>query len=232
MTKSILKSLFIEKLFDFLHDKEGLFSSILISMTLHFLMVIIAALSIEIAPLLNALSAKKLESYSNKTALFRAGDHDGVVCGVGPVMAERTFRTYLKTHKPDHVLNIGTAGMLLETMELGKVYHISQCMTENEAPIRLNVLTDEAAESCLSVRRSINDSSIRVASHKTYAATLADMECYTLAAIAKEMHIPMSAIKVTTDFADCDTTEMFKKQVDESAKQLAKEVQKVLLTIK
>jgi len=187
-------------------------------------MVIIAALGIEIAPLLNALKADKVEAYSNKTALYRSGDTDLLVTGVGPIMAQRTLNTYLEDHSPDFMLNIGTAGMLFENMEPGKVHHISETLTENEAAITLHVLSDEKGKICLSVRRSIEDSKKRELSRDKHNAGLADMECYTLAAIAKEKNIPMSAIKVTTDFADCETADMFKKHVEESAKKLADEV--------
>lgn len=186
-------------------------------------MLIIAALSIEIAPLLNALKAEKVKAYSNKTALYKAGETDLLVTGVGPIMARRTLEAYLEDHEPDFVLNIGTAGMLYDNMELGKVHHIVETVTEDEPAIKLYGLTDETGETCLSVRRSIEDSGRRELSREKHQARLADMECYALAAIAKERGIPMSAIKVTTDFADCETTEMFKKQVDESAKKLAEE---------
>jgi len=58
------------------------------------------------------------------------------------------------------------------------------------------------------------------------------MECYTFASIAKEKNIPMSAMKITTDFADCESTEMFKKQVEESAKKLAIEVKNIILSFR
>ncbi len=194
-------------------------------------MLIIAALSIEIAPLLNVLSAKKVKSYSNKTVLFRAGDHDVLITGVGPIMAERTLTAYLDEQRPDFILNIGTAGMLVETLELGKIYYISSVLTENEEAINLDLLKGESGETCLSVRQSINDSDRRDRSHKMHRASLADMECYTLAKIAKKKNIPMSAIKITTDFADYETTDMFKQQIENSAKILAQEVQNILKTI-
>lgn len=193
-------------------------------------MLIIAALSIEIAPLLNALSAKKVETYSNKTALYQGAGYDILITGVGPVMAERTLTSYLEEHHPDRILNIGTAGMLSQSMEIGKIHHISATLTENEKAIHLHLLSGELGETCLSVRRSIEDSTLRDISHKKHGARLADMECYALASIAKERNIPISAIKIATDFADCETTEMFKKQIEQSAIKLAKEVQNILVT--
>jgi len=208
-----------------------LFSSIFNSIALHFIMVIIVALSIEVAPLMNALSVNKVKAYSNKTALYKSEGHDILITGVGPIMAQRTLTAYLDEYPTDHILNIGTAGMLSPSLELGELYHISSTLTENEDSISLHVLNDKLTESCLSVRRSINDSVTRDASHKKHGAGLADMECYTFASIAKEKNIPMSAMKITTDFADCETTDMFKKQIEQSAKKLAKEVQNILITI-
>ncbi len=194
-------------------------------------MVIVAALSLEITPLLNALFAKKIKAYSNKTALYRSENYDLLITGVGPVMAERTLTSYLDEYQPDCILNIGTAGMLTQSMELGKIYHISSTLTESDNAIFLHLLEGEEGETCLSVRRSINDSDQRDISHKAHGARLADMECYALAKIAQEKDIPMSAIKVTTDYADCETTDMFKQQIEKSAKILAAEVQKIIKSI-
>ena len=192
------------------------------------MMVITAALSIEIAPLLNALKATKIKAYSNKTGLYRSGDFDLLITGVGPVMAQRTLEAYLEDHDPDHILNIGTAGMLFDNMELGKIHHISATVAENEDPIHLHMLIDKPGEICLSVRQSIKNSGLRDSSQKKHKAHLADMECYSLAAVAWRHNILMSAIKVTTDFADCETTEMFKEQVEDSAKKLSDEIIKII----
>ena len=169
-------------------------------------------------------------AYSNKTGLYRSEGLDLLITGVGPVMAESTLEAYLTDHTPDHILNIGTAGMLLENMETGKVHHIEKTLTENEKAICLHMLIDGPGETCLSVRRSIKDPELRDSSQKKHNARLADMECYALAAVAKQRGIPMSAIKVTTDFADCETTDMFKKQVEKSANKLALEVKNILLS--
>ncbi|MEA3391342.1 MAG: hypothetical protein U9Q91_00020, partial [Candidatus Marinimicrobia bacterium] len=190
-------------------------------------MLIVAALSIEIAPLLNALSAKKVKAYSNKTALYQSEEYDILITGVGPIMAQRTLTAYLDEHQVDHILDIGTAGILTPSLELGEIYHISSTLTEKEEAIHLHLLSGESGEICLSVRHSIEDSTLRDISHKKHGAGLADMECYALASIAKERNIPISAIKIATDFADCETTEMFKKQIEQSAKTLAVEVQKI-----
>jgi len=184
-------------------------------------MVITAALSIEMAPLLNALKAENIRAYSNKTGFYRGGGVDLLITGIGPAQAQRTLEAYLKENEPGHILNIGTCGMLFENMKLGEIHHIASTVTENEDPIHLHMLIDKPGKICLSVRRSIKEPGLRDSSQKKYKAHLADMECYTLAAVARRHNIPMSAIKITTDFADCETTEMFKKQVEGSAKKLA-----------
>jgi phosphorylase superfamily protein len=103
-------------------------------------------------------------------------------------------------------------------------------LTENEKVLPLHMLVNEPGEVCLSLRRSMDDSVRRDRSYQQHKARLADMECYTLAKIAHDRNIPMSAVKVTTDFADCESTEMFKKQVEESAKKLALEARSIMLS--
>lgn len=191
-------------------------------------MLIIAALSIEITPLINGLHAEKVQAYSHKTALYRSGEHDLLVTGVGPIMAQRTLEAYLADHRPDFILNIGTVGMLTDKMELGKIHHIATTLTEDEDPIHLHMLIDGPGETCLSVRRNIDNRERRDRTHHQYRARLADMECYTIARLAGSEGIPVSAIKITTDFADCDTREMFREQVEGSAKKLAEEIMLII----
>lgn len=191
-------------------------------------MLIVAALNIEIAPLVNALKAKKIKAYSNKTPLFRSNDHDILVVGVGPSMAERTLLAYMEENTPDYILNAGTAGKMVEELEIGKVYHVDSVMTDNEPEIELQALLDSKGEKCLSLRRALNDNVQRDRSTEEFGTSLADMECYTIAKIAKDKNIPMSAVKVVSDFADCETREMFQEHIDAVSKTLCEELSVIL----
>lgn len=194
-------------------------------------MLIVSALNIEIMPLVNALKAEKIRAYSNKTALYRSEDHDILVVGVGPLMAERTLLSYLEEYTPEHILNAGTAGKIIEELEIGGVYQIAKVMTDNEASIDLELLLEAKGEACLSLRRALTDEVQRDRSSRELGASLADMECYTLAKIAQDKHIPMSALKVVSDFADCGTREMFKQHIHEVSQTLCDELMLILESI-
>ncbi|MFA6619180.1 MAG: hypothetical protein WCT23_08950 [Candidatus Neomarinimicrobiota bacterium] len=191
-------------------------------------MLIVSALNIEIMPLVMALKAEKIRTYSNKTALYRSEDHDILVVGVGPLMAERTLLSYLDEFTPDYILNTGTAGKMIEELEIGKVYQIATVMTDNEESIDLDLLLDEKGAACLSLRRPLTDAEQRDRSSRELGASLADMECYTIAKIAQDKHIPMSALKVISDFADCATREMFKQHIHEVSQTLCDELLLIL----
>lgn len=192
-------------------------------------MLIIAALNIEIAPLISALRAQKSKAYSNKTALYRSKDHDILVVGVGPVMAERTLLSYLEEHTPNYILNAGTAGKMIDDLEIAKVYHLAKVMTDNEAAIDLKLLFECKGEVCLSLRRALTDGAQRDRSSEKFGTTLADMECYTLAKIARDRNIPMSAMKVVSDFANCGTREAFKEHINDVSQILCDEVEAILV---
>ncbi len=195
-------------------------------------MLIVSALNIEIAPVVNALKAKKVRSYSNKTPLFRSKKHDILVVGVGPSMAERTLLAYLEEHTPDRILNAGTAGKMIEGLEIGKVYQVDAVMTDTEPEIELDSLLEDTGEKCLSLRRALTDNVQRDRSREEFGTSLADMECYTIAKIAKDKGIPMSAMKVVSDFADCESREMFQEHIDMVSKALCEEVVVILESMK
>ncbi len=188
-------------------------------------MVIVSALEVEIAPILRALKARKAVQYGKRTALFSAGDHDLLVCGVGPRPAEQTLRSYLKDHRPDHILNIGTAGILAPGIGLREVFGIRQCAGDRgSAPLELVPWGAFPSAVCVSVGRPLNDEGEREALRLRTGAQLVDMECMTLAEIAGECRLGMSALKVTSDHADSRTREVFMEHLDRTADLLSRAV--------
>jgi nucleoside phosphorylase len=191
-------------------------------------MVIIAALSIEVAPLLDALKAKKIMSYSNKKALYKGGGHHVLITGVGEGQAVSTLKAYLNDHRPDRILNAGTAGLLDGSMSLFNIYHISAVKNECSEYLELVLLNNGQTATCLSVREPLTDPLLKKKYHREDGVTLTDMECYPLAKIANEEGISFSAIKIATDHADSDTGATFRRNIEQSAKKLKDEILKII----
>ena len=184
-------------------------------------MLLVSALPIEMAPLLSALNAQPVEKYSKKTGLYRTDYIDLLVTGVGPIMAKRSLLRYLEQHHPDRILNFGTAGILDDHLPVKAVYSISDCyqVKTNEyetlatGKILLTAICASAAYPVISIKEK----------HQIFQQTgaqLVDMECFTLAHIAAQAGIKMSAIKVTTDNADKETIDIFTKHVQLSVQLL------------
>lgn len=191
-------------------------------------MVIIAALSIEVSPLLDALKAKKIMSYSNKKALYEGGGHHVLVTGVGKGQAVSTLKAYLNDHRPDRILNAGTAGLLDGSMSLFNIYHISGVKNERSDRLELVLMDNRQTATCLSVHEPLTDPGLKEKYYRDYGVTLTDMECYPLAKIANEKGIPFSAIKIATDHADNETGAAFRRNIEQSAKKLKDEILKMI----
>ncbi len=184
-------------------------------------MLLVSALPIEMAPLLSALNAQPVEKYSKKTGLYRAGHIDLLVTGVGPVMAKRSLLRYLEQHHPDRILNFGTAGILDDHLPVKTIYSISDCyqVETNEHKILITGKNLPIAISASAAHPVINTKEKYQIFQQT-GAQLIDMECFTLAHIAAQAGIKMSAIKVTTDNADKETGNIFTQHIKLSAQLL------------
>ncbi|MDZ7796264.1 MAG: hypothetical protein U5N56_04095 [Candidatus Marinimicrobia bacterium] len=185
-------------------------SSIYLRMALHFTMLIVSALFIEAAPLITALGARRAEKYSKKAVLYRSAKHDILITGVGKMMAERSFRRYRQNNHADIMLNIGTAGILDPSISLCHVFEISgSCSEEHLQGEELFLIDGHYTAKCLTVNKPLTDAAERERLFQCSGARLADMECYHLARMAVRSGIRMSALKVTTDFADENTAARF-----------------------
>jgi nucleoside phosphorylase len=198
-------------------------------MALHFIMLIVSALAVELQPFLLELQAQLVEKYSKKTALYRSEKHDLLVTGVGPIMAERTMGYYLEKHHPDEILNIGGAGILDPGLSLNRIFHISNCYSgkslQREGLSLLNVVD---VASCVSMSHPVVNEKEKNDLRFQTGAQLVDMECFTLAGIARNAGIKMHAVKITADHANEESNKIFLESMETGAQLLFEDLKNKL----
>jgi len=135
--------------------------------------------------------------------------------GIGRKAVYGTFSDYLQAHTPTHILNIGLAGALTDSLGTGELIAVSVVGRENaaieyELPIfpgaenlrRGMVVTVSEAVLCQGRRETL---------YQNYGKELVDMELFHLAAIAREKAIPVCSIKIVSDQADEQAAKEFIK---------------------
>ncbi|MDD3966309.1 MAG: hypothetical protein WC372_06260 [Candidatus Neomarinimicrobiota bacterium] len=184
-------------------------------------MLIITALAIEAESLIAALQAEEECRLEGKSRLYRGGAHDILVCGPGKERAEGCLCAYLKTRRPELIVNAGGAGILDPALQTGQVYTISEVCSENtDKCLLLPPLSGLPVLRCVSAEKAVSDVQRRERIFRKTAAGIVDMECLFLARIAAKQTIPFSALKVTSDFADATLEADFRKHIREGMKLL------------
>jgi nucleoside phosphorylase len=177
-------------------------------------MIILSALKPEVFPLIRALNAEYVVSYNRYGRLYRSGDCDILITGVGPAAATKTFRQYLKTQKPKTAINLGTAGILGPDIGILDVCPVSVSIAANDP--RQFILSAEG-RICISCQEPLSSAKEREKIVEQTAAGIADMELFALADIAAAENIALSAIKVATDPADESSKTIYLRHVHEAA---------------
>ncbi|MBW6457937.1 MAG: hypothetical protein K0B52_02125 [FCB group bacterium] len=184
-------------------------------------MLIISALLVELQPFISALQAQEIEKYSKRTALYQSENHQLLVTGVGPIMAERTLGHYFEKYGTAEILNIGGAGMLDPDLSLGQILHISNIYsgrTFQREGLRLLDMVHPA--SCVSMSHPVVSETEKNELRFRTGAQLVDMECFTIAHAAKERGIKMSAVKITADHANEESSKVFLESITAGAQLL------------
>lgn len=166
-------------------------------------MLIIAAFKAEVKPLIRTLQAEHLASYPGGGQLYRCERSDILICGMGPVSAAANLRHYLSQQHPGKILNVGTGGILDPDLQLLQIVPVSRSLADyDKRRFELQNTDPAVARSCITRKTPLSSREERDALHRNTGAALTDMELHALAAIAAEHDIPISAVKITSDFAD------------------------------
>lgn len=119
--------------------------------------------------------------------------------GVGPRRAQARTAGALAAWRPDLVVNLGTCGALVDTLEVGAVLHADRLLDEagERGPVRP---LGQPAGAIVTVRRGVWDPQTRAALAARGALTC-EMEAAAVFTACAAAGLPLSVVKVVSDHA-------------------------------
>lgn len=175
---------------------------------------IVAALSIEIGPLLDRL--ERVRTYAGPRHKVFEGELAGkvvavVIAGPGRLNAQRASHVLLAGHRPNCTLSAGFAGALDPARKRNDVVCPAEVVSEDGGhwPIDTAPPFEASARRIVGGRLLTVDRIIRTAAEKSvlrqrYQAALVDMETSAVAAACAERSARFLAIRVVSDEAETD----------------------------
>ena len=175
---------------------------------------VVAALSIEVAPLLARL--ENVRKYSGPKFAVVEGEYAGkvvavVLAGVGRVRAQRGAEILLDGHRPRWIVSAGFAGGLDPVLKRNDLVLASEVvnLAGRRYVIDLALPPGAAAQGLRSGRLLTVDEIVRTAAEKAalrrgHAADLVDMETSSVAALCEERGIRFLSVRVISDEASTD----------------------------
>ncbi len=152
---------------------------------------------------------------SDKGELKGFGDeYLKAITGVGPVMAAATAAMYIERYKPDLVVNVGSAGAVLESLNVGDAYSFSTIVTPDQNlsafHVKLGSTLDDKRTTVGALSSLDSESGLVLGSSGTFYKTIqgwhkdmsvdsADMEGYGVAVACVKAGVPFLCIKLITD---------------------------------
>ncbi|MDE7301048.1 MAG: 5'-methylthioadenosine/S-adenosylhomocysteine nucleosidase [Clostridia bacterium] len=207
----------------------------------------------ETAPLVEKMTVKKTQSVHGRKVIL--GKLCGkkcaaVVCGVGKVNAAAGAQYAIDVLKADKIINIGVAGGLNDSTEVGKIYGISAAVqydfdlcqlngttigTLNEYSTAylelLNVGLFEGRKLATADRFNDDKADFKLLT-QTLQADIRDMEGGAIAQVCKHANVPFASFKAISDVAgNGSTTEQFKENLALCAKNMSGVIEKIFTAV-
>ncbi len=180
------------------------------------LLVILAALREELAPLRSILRAKKI--YVHHKQIFYKTTLGGKDCllvqtGMGPANVAKAIRFLEKIGRSKSVINVGFAGALSRELLLGDVVYVSKAVNWPSCEtIQLATLCDSGIKAgsihvigdatCLTVPKMLSKKKMARLSFLRNKKAVVDLETYHYARVCRERGIPLVVLRGITDVLD------------------------------
>lgn len=175
---------------------------------------IVAALSIEVSPLLARLSA--VRKYTTARDTIIEGELDGrlvaaVITGPGRKNASRGAQLLIGGHRPNWLISAGFGGALDPALRRNDVVFVNDVADEEGLSLHIDVtLPDDPANTRASLGKLVTvDRIIRTAAEKAAlrdrtGAGVVDMETSAVAALSGDRNQKFLAIRIISDEASVD----------------------------
>ncbi len=147
--------------------------------------------------------------------------------------SKTVLTAYLEQIQPERIWNVGLAGALnthIPTAEIFKIARVRSLHAENG--LTISEETDSTmfpAANLLTVPKAVTSAAQRDILREQTGAELVDMEAFYLAEICSERHIPFSAFKMVSDFANHQTQNDFFNNLQTYTQRLARALHPLLI---
>ncbi len=212
--------------------------------------VFVIAMDSEAAPVLGAMKLEsKTEKFGKKiyTGSLYGTECAVIVCGVGKVNAASGTAAALALFNPDRVINLGVAGGLNPSVQVGKIYGISSAVQYDFDLCQLNGKAigtlDGFEENYLPLQtpptfplkklgtgdRFNDDKKDYKLLTETLGADIREMEGAAVAQVCLNAGVGCEEYKIISDLAGSgSTTEQYRKNLDVCFGELAKNLEKII----
>ncbi len=159
----------------------------------HKPIAIVAAMRVELAPLLRKRQAQHVDGVE----LFELPDAMIAVDGIGEKAARHAAQVVIEQARPRMLISAGLAGALSPQLKIGDVERIREVV---------NVVTGERyaareGEWVLATSQEISDVTKKKVLMANYKADVVDMEAAAVAQVAKDRGLEFAAVKAISDDA-------------------------------
>ncbi|MCI9407988.1 MAG: 5'-methylthioadenosine/S-adenosylhomocysteine nucleosidase [Clostridia bacterium] len=212
--------------------------------------VFVVAMEKEAAPILEVMRVRRFLNFCGKRVL--TGELYGVrcgvvVCGVGKVNAAMGTQIAIDELGAEVIINVGVAGGLNGSLEVGKIYEISHAVQYDFDLTQLNGTKigtlDECKENFLALDAlslyplkklatgdRFNDSAEDFKLLTELGADIRDMEGAAVAQVCMHAKVELRAYKVISDLAGSgSTTEQYMKNLAVCADTLKRELKNIVV---
>ncbi len=212
--------------------------------------VFVVAMEKEAAPILEVMRVRRFLNFCGKRVL--TGELYGVrcgvvVCGVGKVNAAMGTQIAIDELGAEFIINVGVAGGLNGSLEVGKIYEISHAVQYDFDLTQLNGTKigtlDECKENFLALDAlslyplkklatgdRFNDSAEDFKLLTELGADIRDMEGAAVAQVCMHAKVELRAYKVISDLAGSgSTTEQYMKNLAVCADTLKRELKNIVV---
>ncbi len=212
--------------------------------------VFVVAMEKEAAPILEVMRVRRFLNFCGKRVL--TGELYGVrcgvvVCGVGKVNAAMGTQIAIDELGAEVIINVGVAGGLNGSLEVGKIYEISHAVQYDFDLTQLNGTKigtlDECKENFLALDAlslyplkklatgdRFNDSAEDFKLLTELGADIRDMEGASVAQVCMHAKVELRAYKVISDLAGSgSTTEQYMKNLAVCADTLKRELKNIVV---
>ncbi len=178
---------------------------------------VVAALPIEIAPLIARLS--EIRKYSNERQTITEGMLHGkvvstIVTGIGQEAARRGTNLLIDGHRPRRIFSLGFAGALNPSIKKYDIFLVNEFNDVNKRRISFHIKDDPSlislARASIGQARLLTvDRIVRTASEKAelwndFDADLVDMESFAIAETCANRGVRLLALRIVSDDASMD----------------------------